>query len=299
MVTKPKSEADNTQDERKAPEHRTLDAYQRSIYLRGKGINPSKQFQLDLIFPETIGQRSDLRHMPNDYARSSLFTARNKRHARKLLSQQQLFHYNEYVTVLYSGPELRAEDDELVFLQILSYAQKCPFGEPFEFKIIDLVRDVGWAKNGRYYDKARECISRLKANEVLVSNKKAYGTSGSISLIQNYTAVNDSEGKPTIYRMWIDRNLMLLFAGNTFTSHSWIGYRALSPVARRLTDYIESHKNPYSLSVEKFQKICGSDDASLTSWTQTVRKACAEVVAAGIAKSITVRDGLIHFYVSE
>lgn len=256
---------------------------QRNNYLRKKGIQPNLPFQLDLAFPETIGERNDLRHIPNDYARSSIFTARNKRDKRRMLTHEKLFHYNEHISILYTGIELRAEDDELVWLQILKYGQRVALGEPFEFSIKDLVRDVNWSKNGRNYDRARECISRLKANEVLALNSKAYGTSGSISLISNYMVINDSEGKPTLYRVWIDQNLCVLFAGNTFTSHSWEVYRDLTPVARRLADYIESHQCPYPLASETFRKMCGSKDCNPRSWRQTVRRACAEVQEAKIA----------------
>jgi hypothetical protein len=260
-----------------------LEKIQRQAYLNSKGIKSSAALQLDLLFPGTVGDRDDLRHIPNDYARSSLFTARNKRVPRKTLMHERLFHYNEFVSILYTGIELRAEDDEIVWLQILSYGQSLPLGEPFEFSVKDLVRDVNWSKNGRNYDRARECISRLKANEVLALNTKAYGTSGAISLIQNYTAVNDSEGKPTQYRVWIDPNLIVLFAGNTFTSHAWEMYRNLSPVARRLADYIESHKHPFPLGLEKFRHMCGSSDSNAFSWRQTVKRACAEVCQARIA----------------
>jgi hypothetical protein len=260
-----------------------FDRAQRRGYLNNKGLKPGDQFQLNLIFPETIGQRYDLRHIPNEYARSSIFTAKNKREPRKTLMHEQLFHYNEHVSIRYTGIELRAEDDELVWLQILSYGQSVPLGAPFEFSIKDLVRAVNWSKSGRNYDRARECITRLKANEVLALNSKAYGKSGAISLIHNYTAANDLEGKPTQYRVWIDPNLIVLFAGNTFTSHSWETYRDLSPVARRLADYIESHKHPFPLTLDKFRKMCGSTDAKTTSWRQTVKRACAEVVEAKIA----------------
>jgi hypothetical protein len=254
-----------------------------NAYLHSKGLKPSGQFQLDLIFPVTIGNRDDLRHIPNDYARSSLFTARNKRVKRDSLMKKKLFHYNEHISIFYTGIELRAEDDELVWLQILSYGQSVALGLPFEFSIKDLVRDVDWSKNGRNYDRARECITRLKANEVLALNSKAYGKSGAISLIQNYTAVNDLEGKATQFRVWIDPNLIVLFAGNTFTSHSWKIYRKLSPVARKLTDYIESHKHPFPLTLAKFREMCNSTDSNTTSWRQTVKRACEEVVKVKIA----------------
>ena len=145
-------------------------------------------------------------------------------------------------------------------------------------------------RTGATTTRPRECISRLKANEVLALNSKAYGKSGAISLIQNYTAINDENGKPTQYRVWIDPNLIVLFAGNTFTSHSWEAYRDLSPVARRLADYIESHKHPFPLALSKFREMCGSTDASTSSWRQTVKKACAEVQAAQIAKVAFLSD---------
>lgn len=261
-----------------------VESAQRASYLKGKGINPREQFQLDLIFPH-MGEREDLRHIPNDYARSSLFTARNKREPRRTCTQEKLFHYNQHISILYTGIELRAEDDEIVWLQILSYGMRVALGEPFEFSIKQLVGDLGWHKNGRYYDKARECISRLKANEVLALNKKAYGKSGAISLIQNYTTMNDESGKPTLYRVWIDPNLIVLFAGNTFSSHAWERYRELSPVARRLADHIESHRAPLPLALETFREMCGSSGDSLKSWRQTVKKACAEVQESGIAKT--------------
>lgn len=261
-----------------------LDKLQRNAYLNSRGIKPEGYVQLDLF--EVVAKRSDLRHIPNDYARSSLFTARNKRQPRKTLVHEKLFHYNEFVSVLYTGIELRAEDDEIVWLQIVNYGKAVPLGTPFEFSIKDLVRDINWSKSGRNYDRARECISRLKANEILALNAKAYGKSGSISLIQDYTVINDSEGKPTHYRIHLSPNLIVLFAGNTFTSHIWDVYRNLTPVARRLADYIESHQHPYPLSLEKFRQMCGSTDSSTTSWRQTVKKSCAELQEAKVVSTV-------------
>ncbi len=185
-----------------------LEKAARNAFLNSKGVKPGQLYQLDLLFPETIGERSDQRFIPNDYARSSLYTARNKNEPRKTLTREKLFHYNEYVTIVFTGIELRAEDDEIVWLQILNYGKNVPFGEPFEFSVKDLVEAVNWSKNGRNYDCVRECISRLRANEVLALNSKASGTSASIFLIANYTSANDAKGKPTRYRVWIDPNLI-------------------------------------------------------------------------------------------
>jgi len=262
-----------------------IDNIQRKSFLNSKGINPNNHFQLDVIFPESIGKRSDLRHIPNDYARSSLFTATNKNQPRKTLMRKKLFHYNEFVSIIYTGIELRAEDDEIVWMQILKYGQCVPLGELFEFSVKDLVNDVGWAKNGRNYDRVRDCISRLRANDVLALNSKAYGKSGSVCLIGNYEAFNDEDGKPTTYRTWLSPNLVVLFAGKTFTSHTWEIYRKLSPVARRLANYIESHKHPYPLDLETFQQMCGSQDSDIRGWRRTVKRACAELQEVKITET--------------
>ncbi|MDI1308418.1 MAG: plasmid replication initiator TrfA [Methylotenera sp.] len=261
-----------------------INAAQQRAYLKKRGVRLDQPCQLDILFPSIITDRDDLRHIPNDYARSSLFTARNKSVPRKTLTREKLFCYNEYITILYTGIELRAEDDELVWLQILHYSQTVPMGLPFKFTIKDLVRDVGWAKNGNNYRRAKNCISRLRANEVLCLNTKAYGKSEPISLIKDYESINDENGSQMAYKMWVDLNLILLFAGNTFTSHDWELYRGLSQVARRLADYVVSHERPFPLAIEKLKKICDSTDLKATSWRQTVRKACCELEIAKIAK---------------
>lgn len=276
-----------------------VETLQRKAYLDSKGINPQKAMQLDLIFAQTMGQRDDLRHIPNEFARSSLFTARSRKMPRRILSQETLFHYNESISILYTGLELRAEDDELIWLQILNYGQGVPLGDPFDFSIKDLVRDVNWSKNGQNYNRARACISRLKANEILTLNTKAYGKSGSVSLIQNYIVTNDADGTPIDYRVWIDRNLIVLFAGNTFTSHKWKVYRSLAPVSRRLADYIESHRHPFPLTIEKFRHICGSQNTALRSWKQTVKKACAEIERTKIARKIYLTDENTIYFVRD
>jgi hypothetical protein len=266
-------------------------AARQRAYLSERGIEPKGKQQLALLFPDLIGARDDLRHMPNDYGRSSLFTAKNKREPRETLTHIELFHFNEHVKILYTGQELRAEDDEIVWLQILSYGSVVPLGDPFMFNIRDIVRDLGWQKNGRNYDRVRECISRLRATEIQVLNTKAYGETPVMSLIGHYTPINDANGKPAAYEVWLDVGLALLFAGNTFTSHIWDTYRTLTPVARRLADYTKSHREPYPIAIERFRRICGSKEGSITSWRQTVKRACDELVDSGVAEVCFLERG--------
>lgn len=272
----------------------TLDKLRRLSYLEVKGVDKNQPHQLDLLFPTLY---DNTRFIPNDYARSSLFTARNKKEPRQTFLHQKLFHLHEGkgVSILYSGTELRAEDDELVWLQIMHYSKKVPFGEPFDVSIKDFLRDLNWPRNGHYYNKIRASLTRLKASEVMVKNEKAYGTSGAISLIDKYISLNDSQGEPEQYRIWIDPSMIVLFAGNTFTHHLWEVYRDLTPVARRLADYIESHKHPYPISSERFRAMCCSTNKAASGWRRSVRNACAELQAKGVAKRIHLhRDDQIY-----
>ncbi|OZB48951.1 MAG: TrfA family protein [Polynucleobacter sp. 39-45-136] len=271
-----------------------FDKSRRNMYLSSKGIRPSDAFQLSLAFPEIIGDRSDMRHIPNDYARSSLFTTRNKRVPRQAFTHKKLFHYNNEIEMLFTGVELRADDDEVIWLQILDFGRATPLGEIFEVSLSELISKAGWAINGRNHTRAIECISRLSAAEVLAKNDKAYGSSGPIRLVRDYRSSNGSRpGKATRFLVQLDPGLRLLFAGNTFTSHYWEKYRKLSPVARRLADYLESHKNPFALSVSRFKDLCSSLDKNDRSWRQTVRRACVEVEESGLSFSLSVREDKI------
>ena len=273
------------------PELNALDSVRRRSYLVKNGIAPASKFNLDELIP----RNDDLRSIPNNFARSSLFTARSKKEPRAVMMEKQLFHLGDNVVIKFSGIELRTYDDELVWMQIIQYARSVPFGESFVVSLTTLLRDLGWPRNAAYYDKARACITRLRANVIIVQNTAAYGTSGTVSLIQDFISVNDNNGKPTTYSLSIHPNLIYLFAGNTFTNHRWAAYRSLSPIARRLADYAESHREPFPLDVEAFKMMCDSSDSSARGWRANVAKACKEVQETGIVVSAKLVKSKIVF----
>lgn len=107
------------------------EALGRQIYLARKGIKKKSDYQLDSVFASLMEDREDKRHLPNDLGRSSLFTTRSRKIKRQSMTREKLFHYNEEISIYFSGVELRAEDDELIWLQILNYGKSVPLGEPF------------------------------------------------------------------------------------------------------------------------------------------------------------------------
>lgn len=256
----------------------------RDAYLRGKGIDPRGPMQLE-IWPD------DVREIPNDYARSAIFTVRNKTEPRASLQGALVFHVEKAVRITFTGIELRADDDELVWQQILDYAKRFPLGEPVEFNLHELCKDLNWSINGRNYDKARQSISRLKANEVKVENERI-GRGVAISLIREYEFAGDG-AKGTKYRIWIHPNLIILFAGNTSTRIAWAQYRDLTPIARRLYDYFASHKSPFPLRLDTFYKMCASTCSSSRKWKSMVKAACAELEENHLVRKAWVHEECI------
>lgn len=261
-----------------------IDKLQRDAFLRGKGIDPRGPMQLDM-WPE------EFREIPNDYARSAIFTVRNKKEPRASLQNSVLFHTEKAVKVTFTGIELRVDDDELVWQQVLNYAKYYPLGEPVEFNLHQLCKDLDWSVNARNYDRLRECITRLKANEIKVENERI-GKGVGISLIREYEFEGAGD-KGTKYRVWIHPNLILLFAGKNSTRIAWVKYRGLSPIARKLYDWIASHKQPFPLRLDTFYKMCASNCSSTRSWKFMVKAACKEIEDACMVKKAWVNEECI------
>jgi hypothetical protein len=259
---------------------------QRSAFLRARGIDPDSPLQFE-IWP------NDVRVIPNDYARCALFTIRNKREPRQAMQSAKVFHVEKAVVVTYTGTELRADDDELIWQQLLDYAKHFALGEPVQFNLHQLIRDLGWSVNSRNYDRARQCITRLKANEVRVESER-HGRGVGLSLIQNYEYEGGNESTGTRYTVWIHPNLMMLFAGKTYTRVAWKQYRELTPISRRLYDNFGSHKAPYPLTLETFHKLSSSTCKAMNKWAQQVRAACDELMEAKMVKRAWVNDGNIY-----
>jgi hypothetical protein len=263
-----------------------IERMQREAFLRSRGLDPKGPLQLE-IWPD------DVREIPNDLARSAVFTVRNKKEQRVVLQGAPIFHIEKQVKITFTGIELRADDDELVWEQILEFSKRFPLGAPVEFNLHQLCQALKWSINARNYDRARQCISRLKANELKVSSERFSGKGVAISLIDKYAFDGDGD-KGTKYRVYIHPNLIVLFAGRTSTRVIWDGYLDLKPLARRLYDYFASHKQPFPLKLGTFYKLCASTCSSARKWRAMVKGACDELEQAGLVKKAWVNEDNIY-----
>lgn len=249
-----------------------------------------KAMQLSLFDLAPWGD--DMRAMPNDLARAALFTTRNKKTPREVRQQHVIFHVNKNVLITYTGIELRADDDELVWQQVLEYAKRSPVGTPVSFTFYELCTDLGWPINGRYYDKAEECLTRLQATAMQFSSGRI-GRLESVSLIHRFRVL-DRGKKTSRCQVEIDEEMVVLFAGDHYSKFVWEKYRELSPTARRMFDYFVSHKEPFPLKLETFRLMCGSDSARLKKWREQTGQACEELSQSGLIKLSWVQGDSIY-----
>ena len=251
-----------------------------------------QQFSLFMVAP----WNDEMRGIPNDYARSAIFTVRNKRVQRIALQNHPIYSTNKNVTISYTGVELRAEDDELVWQQVLEFAKRTTLGDWVEFTFYELCSEIGWPINGAYYRKAEDCLSRLQASAVrFTSNRPGLYKSDleSISFLDRFKVINRGNKSKCRCMVKISKDMVNLFIGNHYSRVSWLQYRNLSPIARRMYDYFSTHREPFPLKLENFKLICSSDVKTMKKWREMTRKACKELEDSKLVKFVWVENDLI------
>lgn len=235
----------------------------------------------------------EIRAQPNEACRAALFTVRRAR-KRKNFLDEQIFVLGGG-SISYTGFELRAENDELVWLQILHYAKMLPLGRWVEFTPYQICQDIGWTPSGPNYKLIRECLLRLKATALTIESKRLKGGLA-LSLIGDFLWRGE-DGKPrTKYAVQVPTEVREWFGEDNFTRLNWEIYRTLPPVERRLYDYVASHREPYALKAETIYELCGSDAKSLVIFRKILRRAVKSLDQRGLLKKVDITfAGLVKF----
>jgi hypothetical protein len=211
---------------------------------------------------------------------------------RAALQGQSIYHINKDVEITYTGIELRADDDELVFAQVLEYAKRTAARRAGFLHVLRALPGLGLVNQRSVLHKAEECLTRLQASAMQFSSQRI-GRLESVSLIRRFRVLD--RGKRTSRcQVEIDAEIVVLFAGDHYTKFVWEKYRKLSPTARRMFDYFATHKEPYPLKLETFRLMCGSDSTRPKKWREQVGEACDELRENGLVESAWVNDDLVH-----
>ncbi|MES2353188.1 MAG: plasmid replication initiator TrfA [Pseudomonadota bacterium] len=230
--------------------------------------------------------KESYRVIPNDYARSAIFTVRNKRAARRTFLNAPIFVLGKS-QIAFTGIELRAADDELVWLQMVNIAKGEALGSWVEFTPYEICKALSWSTSAFYYERLHRSLLRLKASSVTIDSKNI-GRVKAIHMLDAYEWKDADDQKLARRRIKLNESLAILFAGSRYTQVEWGSYRQLSPVARRIYDYVASHRKPYPPRLESLYAMCDSDCCHFPRWRQKVASALKEL------RQLSLVDGHIY-----
>lgn len=252
----------------------------------------SEMLQMEMSLFQIAPWDNDLRVIPNDLGRSAVFTTRNKGQKREACEDKLIYHYNQEVEITYTGIELRADDDELVWQQILEYAKHFPLGKKVEFTLYQLCTDLDWHVTPFYYKRALSCLKRLKATCFSIKSPR-HSTLKNLSLLGDFD-MEQLGKKRAVCKVELDPYLVVLFANDHYSKVIWSKYRTLSPTARRLFDYFVTHQKPYPLKLETFRLMCGSESTRKNKWAEQARGACKELEDVSLVEKSWLEKDFIY-----
>lgn len=222
----------------------------------------------------------DLRALPNELLRTALFTV--GRGKRKFLVDEPLLILGGGV-ITYRGEELRVDDEDVLY-EIMHLARRQPLEEWVEFTPYQVLKALGRPRNQEYYRRLQTCLSRLTGTVLKVSSSRLSDAVG-ISLIRKFQYESAPNVRLERWRIWIEREMHVLYSGQNYTRLEWKVRLRLTPIAKRLMDYFSTHRTPFPVKAESLRQLCGSETKSATRWRQLVRMALDELKAAGFIRS--------------
>lgn len=246
----------------------------RRLARRAQDLARADNAQLPL-WPEAV------RGLPNPLARSALFTVANRVKPRADFKNRAIASING-VRITYRGEELR-QDDEDVFLQILHIGRRHPLGEAVQFTAHAILSALGWGRSVRDYHRLKECLSRLNASALTVATEdEGRGFSG--SLVRKFAWRNDDGSPSPSWRVWLEPELVRLFAHDMYTQLYWDQrLRLSSPLAKWLHTYYYTHATPFPHKVDTLKHLCGSS-ARTSMFRRTLREALNHLKRIGFLR---------------
>lgn len=227
------------------------------------------------------------RGVPNPMIRSGLFGTRASGD-RQFVKGDTVASLSNY-TILYRGEELH-QDDLSVWMALLNLAREQRIGDLVFFSGFQLVKDLGWRMHSESYARVRECIARLKANELTVQVKEG-GTGYAGSLLRDYGWNAERPDGGTSWMVRFEPQIAELFGPDTVTFLEWEQRKLIGPrnaTVLWLHAYWSSHREPLPISLVKIHELCKSSDKNLKSFRARVRKGLDRLVEIGFLASFAI-----------
>ena len=229
---------------------------------------------------------AELRTCPSCVLRSALFGV-VQRGRRKALEGEILATW-EGVIIRYTGWRLDQADLD-VWLAALHLAREHHLGVRVPVTLNAMLRTIGRPTAGSSHEWLKGAIRRLTACAVEITRQRRtyWG-----SLIEK--GCRDEETGEFV--IVLNPELAVLFEDDDYTRLGWEIRRGLGmDLAKWLHGYIASHRattqNPHRIGLERLQALCGSDYERLRDFRDDVRKAMAQLQAAGVVTVWRITPG--------
>ena len=240
---------------------------------------------------QMLPQWSDeVRGAPNVALRSALFSATMK-HSHQFLERQSI-HAQKGYSIFYSGPKLDQMDLD-VWESVLHIAREKPLGHKFDVTAYRLLKLLNNSDSGKNRDTLNRHLSRLKATalEIRVGHRAYMGS-----------LIDDVERNEVTrhYVIRLNPGLQILFESDQFTLLDWSVRLQLrgKPLSQWLHGYYSSHAAPFPVAITTLYKLCGSQAAEVSKFTQTLKAALAQLAAIykanGQKFQYEVLNGCVH-----
>lgn len=227
------------------------------------------------------------RAVPNALARSSLFNVdRVRAGGERAYLKQVTIASDDCVSVKYTGEQLRT-DDEDVWLQLV-HMSRDDLAQELQFTCRSMLNAIGWSSNSTNRERLKRTIYRLLGAQLIVEGpREGYAS----SLVHSFHW-KDKSAELREWKVTLNRDLAKLFAMTYRTRIDWETRLSLSPIGKRLHEYVLSHRVPWPISLEHLREMCGSR-AELKEWRRLVQAAMDSLVQAGAISSFLIANGFM------
>jgi hypothetical protein len=225
----------------------------------------------------------DQRAIPNDFARSALFTA-TKGGGGELIDNEKIFS-QQGISLFYKGKRL-TQDHLDIFCAVMHLHRSLPEGNDVIFTEHSLLKILGRSKGGNDHKRLTSLLTDLTATSLTIH----YDTKGKIfwgSLLPE-GAANPEKGT---YRLQVSKTLAKFFNyGYVAIPQGKRKLLARSPLAKYLHSWLLSHQTPHPVTINYLHKISGSKAKNMKSFKQNLTNALDRLVEISVLEDWRYQD---------
>lgn len=236
----------------------------------------------------------DVRAMPNDLARSSLFNVRKNSIERTFIENKPLVTLGT-TQITYTGHELRQED-QAVWMELCKVAKHTPLGNWCSFVRKQMLEDLKWGTSGGKtaspYKRLEASVRRLKATAIHIQSPriKEY-LSGARDWDEGFiddedpsketggivvSLIDKLEHSGGTWRFKIDPAVMSLFVNDYYGYIEPDIYQQTTLLGKWLYSQYSSHKVPWPIPIDTLHEMSAST-GTIKAFKNSLRKACASL----------------------